>query len=63
MKKSLKKSTPDSYNQSDISVEFLIKLTAKEFGLTEDEVRACAVSFVQQNKSDYPTMRKPFITV
>ncbi len=63
MKKASKRRATSLHNQSEVSLELLIKLTAKEFGVTEEEVRASAASFIQQNQNIYPATRNPFITV
>lgn len=62
MKRASKKSDV-TYNQSDISLDLLIKRTASEFGLSEQEVRACAANFVKHNEKCYPAKRNPFATV
>ena len=63
MKKASKRRAAAHYKQQDISLDLLIKLTAKEFGVTEAEVRESAASFIQQNKNIYPTTQNPFVTV
>lgn len=63
MKKTPKYHAAASRKNTDISLELLIKITANEFGITEDEVRASAASFIQQNKSSYPAIQNSLITV
>lgn len=63
MKKTSKRHATSPRNQTDVSLDLLIKLTAKEFGVTEEEVRASVASFIEQNKSIYPVRQHPFVTV
>ena len=63
MKKASKRHATGPRNQTDVSLDLLIKLTAKEFGVTEEEVRASAASFIKQNQDIYPATRNLFVTV
>lgn len=57
MKKSAKRHVTVSYNQPEVLLDLLIKQTAREFGLTEAEVKASAISYMKQNRSVYPTVQ------
>ena len=59
MKKRIKKQLVSSHDQSDMLLDVLIKLTAKEFGVTENEVKESVTNFIEQNKDSYPGIKIP----